>query len=68
MVAMSRAVREMLLARVDDYGSHHALRCLALAYRSLPPGSSQVARPDELPLCCACLEQDLAQRQWLHAR
>lgn len=41
-VAMSEAVRSAVLQRVTQYGLHHALRCLALAYRPLPPGGEQV--------------------------
>ena len=39
---MSEALRAEVLQRVTRYGSHHALRCLALAYRLLPPGGEQV--------------------------
>jgi hypothetical protein len=39
---MTEALKALLMQRVTAYGSNHALRCLALARRSMPPSSQQV--------------------------
>lgn len=40
---MTEGLRRALLGRVTAYGAHQALRCLALASRSMPPSSQQVS-------------------------
>lgn len=44
-VQMTSAMRRALTERVTAYGSHHTLRCLALARRSIAPSNEQVPFP-----------------------
>ena len=35
-MALTDSMKQVLMDRVDSYGSHHTLRCLALASKPLP--------------------------------
>lgn len=39
---MTGAMKRALMDKVEAYGDHHTLRCLALASRAMPPSSDQV--------------------------
>ena len=42
-VAMTDSMKQSLMDRVESYGDHHTLRCLALASRSMPASNEQVS-------------------------
>ncbi|CAL8471661.1 g11203 [Coccomyxa elongata] len=47
---MTSALRQALTERVNTYGSHHTLRCLALAFRSISHSNEQLTEADEAGL------------------
>lgn len=44
-MGLSEALRAALSEALARYGGGHALRCLALAYKTLPSSASRVRRP-----------------------
>ena len=44
-VAMTDSMKQALVSRVESYGEHHTLRCLALASRAMPSSSEPVRSP-----------------------
>lgn len=45
---LTPALRATVLQQVEEMGSTQALRCLALAYRSMPPTTHQARSPSEV--------------------
>jgi len=44
---MPKQLRQMIMSRIRDYGSNHALRVLALASKSMEQASSRLHLEDE---------------------
>lgn len=44
-VAMTDSMKQALVSRVESYGEHHTLRCLALASRAMPSSNELVRFP-----------------------
>ena len=44
-MALTDSMKQVLMDRVDSYGNHHTLRCLALASRPMPSSNAPVLSP-----------------------
>ena len=42
---MTDSMKQALVSRVESYGEHHTLRCLALASRAMPSSNEPVRLP-----------------------
>ena len=42
---MTDSMKQALVSRVESYGEHHTLRCLALASRAMPSSNEPVRSP-----------------------
>ena len=65
-VQLSSSMRQVLMDRVDAYGDHHTLRCLALASRPMAASNEPVGHPSLLSSArrrCVGLCPPLRQRQ-----
>ncbi|CAL5220117.1 g2070 [Coccomyxa viridis] len=49
-VALTDIMKQVLMDRVDSYGNHHTLRCLALASKPMPSSNEPVQAADEQDL------------------
>lgn len=56
---MTPRLRAALTDRVRAYGSHHTLRCLALAMRSIPVCNEQVLLHSAPSFCCIFIRGDI---------
>ena len=49
-MALTDSMKQVLMDRVDSYGNHHTLRCLALASKPMPSSSEPVLPTSHLDL------------------